>query len=508
MPSPRLASNRGGRAPRLHFLGFAARCAARSATTFPIPCANSLLLTICLHASLGLTLLCLAPNPHRAYTASRQIPPRRPVNRIFAEALSHGEAYEQLRELTTSYPGRLAGSKSLEGAVEWSAQVLSGMGLANVRLQDAMVRHWERGAPESVRLLSAKGPQPLAAAALGNSAATPEGGLTAEVIEVQSLAEVEKLGPAQLAGKIVFFNRPMDPTLFHTFQAYGTAGDQRNQGPGVASKFGAVAALTRSLTLALDDVPHTGNSTFPPGVPNIPAAALSTLAADRLSAALHADPAARVHIEIHARTLPDALSHNVIGEIRGSEFPDQIILVGGHLDSWDIAPGAHDDGAGVVQAFEVMRLFRVLGLKPRHTIRCVLFTNEENGRGGGNAYASAAKTSSERHIFAAESDLGGSAPIGFSVGSTQGEIFQRAGRWRALFEPWGVWQFTKGTGGGDISALMLQGVPVAGLTLSDQRYFDYHHSAEDSIDKVNPRELHLGAAALAGLVWLVDTQGL
>ena len=456
-------------------------------------------------AGLGLSILARAqpaPAPAPADPAAET------VNKIFIEALSHGQAYDHLRDLTTLHPGRLSGSKSLEGAVEWGQQVLGAMGLDRVYLQDAMVPHWERGAPESVQLLVAGGPQPLTAAALGNSAATPEGGLTAGVIEVHSLAEVEKLGPAQLAGKIVFFNRPMNPAFFRTMLAYGDAGDQRNQGPGVAAKHGAAAALTRSLTLAHDDVPHTGNSLFPPGVPRIPAAALSTVAADRLSAALAADPSAQVHLEIHAQLLPDAPSHNVIGEIRGTEFPDQIILVGGHLDSWDIAPGAHDDGAGVVESIEVLRLFRALGLKPRHTIRCVLFTNEENGGRGSAAYASAAKTAGERHVFAVETDSGGFAPTGFNLGSTQGNVHERAVRWRPLFEPWGVWEFTKGTGGADVNALMLQGVTVAGLTPDAQRYFDYHHSAADSIDKVNPRELHLGAAALASLIWLVDTQGL
>lgn len=445
----------------------------------------------------------------RAETAPLPLDPAaETVNRIFAEALSHGDAYRRLTDLTKRFPGRLAGSQALEGAAESCAQELSAMGLTNVHLQEVMVRHWERGAPESVQLLTAQGPTPLAAAALGNSAATPEGGLTAGVIEVHSLVEVAKLGRGRIAGKIVFFNRPMDPTLFSTLRAYAGAGDQRNQGPGLAAQYGAVAALSRSLTLALDDVPHTGNSTFPPGIAPIPAAALSTLAANRLSAALAAHPQARVSLAIHARSLPDALSHNVIGEIRGSEFPDQIILVGGHLDSWDIAPGAHDDGAGVVHAMEVMHLFRALGLKPRHTLRCVLFANEENGRAGGNAYAAEAKLTGKHHIFAAESDLGGFVPMGFTLGSTQGEIHGRAARWRALFEPWGVWSFTKGAGGADITTLMLQGVPVAGLVPSDQRYFDYHHSTTDSIDQVNPRELHLGAAALTSLIWLVDTQGL
>ncbi len=460
----------------------------------------------------GLILATLVRATEPAATAQPSPPPAElaaeTVNRIFAEALAHGQAHDQLRELTTLYPGRLAGSKSLAGAVEWGAQVLSGMGLTHVRLQDVMVPHWERGAPESVQLLGAQGPSPLAAAALGNSAATPAGGLTAGVIEVHSLAEVEKLGRERVAGKIIFFNRPMDPTLFRTMQAYGGAGDQRNQGPGVAAKYGAAGALTRSLTLALDDLPHTGNSSFPSDVPAIPAAALSTIAADRLSTALAANPATQVRIAIHARTLPEALSHNVIGEIRGSEFPDEIILVGGHLDSWDLAPGAHDDGTGIVQSFEVMRLFRVLGLKPRHTLRCVLFTNEENGTRGAAAYTSAVRTAAERHVFAVETDNGGFAPTGFNLGSTQGNIHERAARWRPLFEPWGVWAFTKGSGGADVGALMLLGTTVAGLTPDSQRYFDYHHAVSDSIDKVNPRELHLGAAAIASLIWLVDQQGL
>lgn len=431
------------------------------------------------------------------------------VDRFFAEALAHGQAYENLRVLTAEHPGRLAGSKSLEGAVVWAQQTLGALPLDRVYTQDVMVPHWERGAPESVALLDARGKsQPLAAAALGNSGATPADGLTAGVVEVKSLAEVRALGRTQLAGKIVFFNRPMDPATFRGMTAYGEAGDQRNQGPAAAAACGAVAVLTRSLTHALDDVPHTGNTRFPPAATAIPAAALSTRAADRLSAALAADPHTRVRVSIHARTLPDAPSYNVIGEIHGSEFPNEVIVVGGHLDSWDITPGAHDNGAGVVQSIEVLRLFRALGLKPRHTLRCVLFTNEENGLRGAVRYAELARREPGRHIFAVESDNGGFAPNGFNLGSTQGDAHLRAARWRGLFEPWGLWNFTKGTGGADIGPLMLAGVTIAGLTPDSQRYFDYHHTAIDTIDKVNPRELHLGAAALAALVWLVDTQGL
>lgn len=429
------------------------------------------------------------------------------VNRFFTEALARGQAYENLRVLTTRHPGRLAGSKNLADAVLWGQRTLGALGLDRVYTQEVMVPHWERGAPESVELLDASGRgQTLAAAALGNSAATPADGLVAEVVEVQSLAEVARLGRTHLAGKIVFFNRPMNTAYFRTGLAYAEAGDQRNQGPNLAAAEGAVAALTRSLTLAHDDFPHTGNTTFK--VEPIPAAALSTAAADRLSAALAADPRTRVRLAIHARTRPDALSHNVIGEIRGTEFPDEIILVGGHLDSWDIAPGAHDDGSGIVQSIEVLRLFRALGLKPRHTLRCVLFTNEENGLRGATRYAELAKAAPERHLFAVESDNGGFAPTGFNLGSTQVDAHLRAARWRDLFEPWGLWNFSKGSGGADVGPLLLFGVPVAGLTPDSQRYFDVHHTTRDSIDQVNPRELHLGSAALAALIWLVDNEGL
>ena len=427
---------------------------------------------------------------------------------IYTEALAHGQAYANLRTLVTDTPGRLAGSKSLERAVVATEHMLTALGLDRVYKQDVMVPHWERGPQESVTLLDGARTFPLSAVALGGSAPSPAAGVTAEVIELQSLDDLKKLGRGQLAGKIVFFNRPMNPAFISTGRAYGEAGDQRNRGPGLAAQYGAVAALSRSLTLALDDVPHTGATTYLPDQPKIPAAALSTLAADRLSAALAANPRLRVSLTINSQWFPDAPSHNIIGEIRGTEFPREIILVGGHLDSWDIAPGAHDNGAGCMQSIEVLRLFRALGLKPRHTLRCVLFTNEENGTRGSAAYADAAAQSHEKHVLAVESDNGGFQPRGFNLGSTQGAAHERAARWRPLFEPYGISSFVKGPGGTDVNPLMVQGSTVAGLSPDSQRYFDYHHTAIDSLDKVNPRELHLGAAALASLVWLVDTQGL
>jgi carboxypeptidase Q len=431
------------------------------------------------------------------------------LQRIFAESLAHGTAYENLSALTSQHPGRLAGSKALEGAVIWGQKTLTALGVDRVFTQDVMVPHWERGAPESVRLLPSSGEATsLAALALGNSIATPAAGITAEIIEVKSLAELEALGREKIVGKIVFFNRPMDPTLISAGRGYGGAGDQRARGPITAAKFGAVAALTRSLTHAHNDIPHTGSTTYLPDGLNIPACALSTLAADRLSAALATDSHLRVEIKTHTSWHPDALSHNVIGEIRGSEFPDQIMVVGGHLDSWDIAPGAHDDGAGIVQAIEVLRIFKTLGLKPRHTLRAVLFTNEENGLRGASAYADIARKAGEKHILALESDNGGFQPRGFDLASSQFNAVARASRWSELFKPFGILAFAPGRGGADVAPLHLLGATTGQLLPDSQRYFDLHHTAADSIDQVNPRELHLGAASLAALIWLIDTQGL
>jgi carboxypeptidase Q len=451
---------------------------------------------------LATTLLFAAPLAAQTETAS---PEEATLRRIYFEALDHGEAFENLRALVTLAPGRLAGSKALDRAVAWGEQTLTALKLDRIYEQEVMVPHWERGPKESVTLLSASGVIPLAAAALGGSV---PGEVTAEVVEVTSLKELDQLGREKLAGKIVFFNRPMDPAVIIPGSAYGVAGDQRNRGPGVAATFGAVAALTRSLTHAHDDIPHTGATNYVPGQPKIPAAALSTVAADQLSATLATNPHTQVSLKINSQLFPDAPSRNVIGEIRGTEFPNEIILVGGHLDSWDIAPGAHDDGSGVVQSIEVLRIFRAIGLKPRHTLRCVLFVNEENGTRGATAYASAAKSSAEKHLFAVETDNGGFQPHGFTIGSTQGEAAARASRWLPLFRPYGIFEFRKGTAGTDVIPLLVQGVTVAEMTPDSQRYFDIHHTTEDSLDKVNPRELELGGAALAALIWLVDTQGL
>ncbi len=431
------------------------------------------------------------------------------IRRLYDAALVNSPAYGQLRELTGKFPGRLSGTKNLKGAVQWAKAELEKLGCDRVELQPVMVPHWERGAPESARLfLDSRKTTPLALLALGNSGATPPEGLRGGVIQVKSLDELEKLGREKVAGRIVFFNRPMNPAHLSTGEAYREAVDQRVRGPALASRLGAVAALVRSMTLAQDDVPHTGNTTFPPEVAPIPAAALSTKSADMLSAALARDPGARIELHIHARDLPDALSHNVIGEIRGAEFPGKIILVGGHLDSWDIAPGAHDDGAGCVQSLEVLRLLKAASYAPRHTIRVVLFTNEENGLRGATEYARLVGEKGEEHLLALETDSGGFQPHGFNLGNPAGNAHARAERWLPLLAPYGIHFFQKGTGGADVGPLLRYGYTVAGLTPDSQRYFDCHHAATDSIDKVNPRELQLGAAAMAALIYLVDRHGL
>ena len=427
---------------------------------------------------------------------------------IYGAALPSRSAFENLSELLAKYPGRLTGSKNLEGAVLWAEAALQRAGADRTELQPVMVPHWERGAPESVRLVNPDGlaGDALAAAALGGSVRTSAGGLTAPVVELSSLADLRE---TDVKGKIVFFNRAMNPAYVSAGGAYGEAGDARNRGANEASKWGAAGVLTRSLTHALDDVPHTGNTGYAAGVPRIPAAALSTMAADKLSALLKAGPGLQVTMTINSQWFPDAPSHNVIGEIRGSEFPEKVILVGGHLDSWDIGPGAHDNGTGVVQSIEVLRILKAIGYQPRHTIRTVLFTSEENSGNGGREYARVVGEKKELHVLSIESDGGGFQPTGFNFGNPARDAHTKAARWLELFAPYGIRNFIAGQGGADVGHLLKTlDYSVAGLSSESQRYFDYHHTTKDTIDNVNPRELALGAAALASLVYLVDQHGL
>ncbi|MGV3504377.1 MAG: M20/M25/M40 family metallo-hydrolase [Adhaeribacter sp.] len=429
------------------------------------------------------------------------------VRRIFTQALTNGKSYENLRYLCTQIGPRLSGSAGAEKAVSWSKQVMEGMGLDRVILQQVQVPHWERGEQEQAHFKSSSGRQPVAVCALGGSVGTGKKGLTAQVVEVQDFEELQRLGREKVQGRIVFFNRPMNPAFILANEAYGAAVNQRSSGAVEAAKLGAVAAVVRSMNLAQDDFPHTGAMHYQDGVPQVPAVAISTKGADQLSGALKQDPDLKFSLKMNPRTFPDALSHNVVGEIKGNEFPEEIILVGGHLDSWDLAQGAHDDGAGCVQAIEVLRILKELNYKPRRTIRAVMFMNEENGLRGGLKYAELAKQNRETHLAAIESDAGGFTPRGFSL-DAPAEKIRQIQRWQQVLAPYGLQELVPGGGGADINPLRNGKTALIGLRPDSQRYFVHHHAANDTFDQVNRRELELGGAAMAALVYLLDQYGL
>jgi carboxypeptidase Q len=430
------------------------------------------------------------------------------IKQIFDEALSKGKSYEMLYDLCTNIGPRLSGSPGAAAAVEWSRNVMQEFDFDSVWLQPVMVPHWIRGQKETGRIISRKqGTLPVNVCALGGTIGTGPSGIAAGVVEVKSFDELKALGAAGVKGKIVFFNRPMDPTKINTFTAYGGAVEQRANGASEAAKYGAVAALVRSMGSDLEDYPHTGSMRYVPNVVKIPALAISTRHAELLSQMLKEEKDVQVYLQNHSVTLEDAPSFNVVGEIRGSDFPDEIIVVGGHLDSWDLGQGAHDDGAGCVQAIEVLRLFKQMGYKPKRTIRAVMFMNEENGLRGGLKYAELAEKNKEKHIAAIESDRGGFVPRGFTV-PTDATAKAKVRSWKSLLEPYGLSDFSAEGGGADIGPLANQGVALLGFLPDSQRYFNYHHTAEDTIDKVDKRELEQGAAAMAAMVYLIDQYGL
>ncbi len=429
--------------------------------------------------------------------------------KIYDNSLSNGKSYEWLDHLSNQIGGRLSGSLNAERAVQWTKEELDKLGLDNVWLQPVMVPKWVRGAAEYAYIETKPGETiNVNICALGGSVATPALGIKANVVEVHSLDELETLGREKLEGKIVFFNRPMDETHINTFSAYGGCVDQRGSGAKEATKFGAVGVIVRSMNLRLDNFPHTGGTNYgdTPLNKRIPAAAISTNHAELLSSMLKLNKDVKFYFKQNCQQLPDVQSYNVIGEITGSEFPKEIIVVGGHLDSWDLGDGSHDDGAGCTQSMDVVRLLKASGVRPKRTIRVVLFMNEENGLRGGRKYAEVAKQKGENHILALESDSGGFTPRGFSFDCSDDEFNQVLG-WKSLFEPYLVHSFVKGGSGADIGPLKDGNVVLAGLRPDTQRYFDYHHAANDTFDAVNKRELELGAATMTALVYLYDKYG-
>lgn len=434
------------------------------------------------------------------------------LRKIYDEELVNGQCYSNLHYLCKNIGPRLSGSAGAQKAVDWGKKLMDSYGFDHVFLQEVMVPHWVRGAKEVGMIIDGKHKIPVPIAALGMSVATPKEGITAEIIEVHSFKELDSLGEKMVKGKIVFFNRPFNPRFIETLRAYGTAGDQRNAGPAVAAKYGAVAVIVRSLTESLDNFPHTGTTRYAQSGLKIPAAAISTNGAEELSSLLRQRklPLIKFYFKQNCQTLADTLSYNVVGEMKGSENPNKFITVGGHLDSWDLAEGAHDDGTGVMQSVEALRILKQLGYRPKNTIRAVFFMNEENGDKGGLKYAELAAQNKEDHIAAIESDLGGFTPRGFGFEGASNEMLARINaNWKKLFEPYGSDRLIHGGGGSDIGPLATKtpGVVLIGYLPDSQRYFDVHHTPNDVFENVNKRELELGAAAMASLIYLIDQHG-
>lgn len=429
------------------------------------------------------------------------------VRKIYDFYLTQSKSYWNLEVLTKKIGGRLSGSKQAEDAVYWAKKALYDAGADTVYLQPCMVPHWVRGKVEKCVLSSVKLKlnKNLAITTLGSSVATPIAGLKANVVSVSSFDELEKLGESKIKGKIVFYNVKFNDSKIIPGGAYGETVKYRSQGASYAAKYGAIASVVRSMTHARNNDPHTGNMKYDTLISKqkIPTFALSYLAANELSDAITNDPDLQLFLQNESKNLPDAPSFNVIGEIKGSEKPNEYIISGGHLDSWDNGEGAHDDGAGIVQTIDVLNMFKKLGIKPKHTIRTVCFMNEENGLGGANAYFKEAQDKKLKHIAAIETDAGGYSPRAFGVDTTNG-MYKMVSAWAPIFKPYLIEQIKAGGGGADIGPLVKLGVPCIGFEPDNQRYFDIHHTASDTFDKIHKRELELGAAAIGSLIYLID----
>lgn len=429
------------------------------------------------------------------------------IRNIFTEALTNYSAYENLRYLCKHIGGRIGGSPQSLRAAVWAREVLSENGADTVYFLEHSVRNWKRGGKETAKIVKSKaGKHELAVCALGGSVGTGKKGIAARVIEVQNFDELKKLGKEKVNGKIVFFNRPANPSTYSTFPAYGGAANQRVHGASQAALYGGIASVSRSLTLADHDYPHTGIMRYADSINKVPAFAISTQSADLLSKLLKSDPDLELFLQSLCTEKEDTASCSVIGELRGSEFPDEIIVVGAHIDAWDNGEGAHDDGAGLVQAMEVLRIFKSLGIKLKHTLRVVQFMDEEMAQRGARKYAETVISSGEKHIAAIESDVGGFTPQGFCYDAGD-EVTKRLDEWKPLLLEYGLWLFIQGHSAVDISFLEGQDIPLFGLMTDSQRYFDYQHAPSDVFEAVNKRELQLGAASMAALIFLIDKYG-
>ena len=435
------------------------------------------------------------------YTASGQ--DSLMFRKLADEVLLHGTCYDNLRVLCKQVGHRLSGTPAAEKAVKWGEKAMRAAGADRVYLQPCDVPYWYRG-KESLELKINGQYRKVDALSLGNSDGTNGKTLEAPIVMVHNYDEFKALPESAVRGKIVFFNYRFRQDFVFTFNGYGDAVQYRVGSPNVAAQKGVAAVIIRSMSTGEDDYPHTGSMHYKDSVRHIPEMAIGNKTADLLEDACSKGPV-MAKMTSECKMMPKMVrSYNVIGEIKGTYSPEHIITVGGHLDSWDVGEGAHDDGAGCVQAIEVIRAFKALGIRPKCTIRAVLFMNEENGLKGGQAYADSAKANKENHVMAIETDAGGFSPRGMSMGVSPE---QRAAilKYKDLFLPYGVYDFNREGGGADISPLHNKmKVPVAELLPDSQRYFDVHHTSNDVFETVNHRELKLGATVLSQFIWLVS----
>lgn len=420
---------------------------------------------------------------------------------ISKEIMNNGKAYNNLRDLTQNIGHRLSGSLAYEKSVQWAVKQLKDAGADKVWTEEVMVPVWERG-KESLQIKTQNGSwKTIKMLSLGNSEGTKGKDLIGEIIVVKSFEEFNKLSKNDVQGKIVLFNYPFSQDYAKTMQGYSDASKYRTTTASLVAEKGGKAVLVRSISTAFDDIPHTGSMRYKDNIDKIPAVALGPKSADELEALIKSQKVT-VKLNSNCGMKADKLSYNVIGEITGKSSKD-IIVVGGHLDSWDVGEGAHDDGAGIVQSIEVLRAYKQLGLSNKNTIRVVCFANEENGVRGGTAYAKSIKNKGEKNIFALESDSGGYSPRGIALDMSQEQI-DKILNWKSLFLPYGIYDFDERYAGTDIHPMKESGTALAGLVPDSQRYFDIHHSENDTFDKVNRRELLLGATVITQLIYMID----
>lgn len=434
------------------------------------------------------------------------------IRQVFDSALVRGQSWSMLEHLCKQIGHRLSGSENAHKAVLYTRSQMLKLGFDSVWLQPVMVPVWVRGEKEKAYLLQNKRTTGgliqqqqinVEILALGGSVATPPGGLNAEVLEVADLDALRALPVGAANGKIVFINEAFDPRNIHTFESYGHCVGNRYNGAREAAAKGAVGVIVRSLTHRIDAYPHTGVMSYGDAQKRIPAAAISTLHAEQLSQMLRERQEVRLYMEMDCESRPDTLSYNVVGQIHGRELRDEIIAVGGHLDSWDVGEGAHDDGVGCVHSIEALRLLKVNGYQPRRSLRAIMFMNEENGLRGGDEYARLAKELNEKHFAAIESDRGGFSPRQFNV-EADSVVIADMQKWLPLFEPYGVHSIRAGGSGADVGRLRGNAEALLGFVPDSQRYFDFHHANTDVLEAVNRRELELGSAAIAALIYLLD----